>query len=76
MDHLSAVLSLTSSFSRFGWSNNSHFHRKGWDGLWQPKVFQGVEHKYVAVLLRRKEVDILMEDQGIGGIERPLQWLD
>lgn len=71
-----AVLKLTSGFSRFGWSNDSHFHRKGRGGRWLPKVLQGVQHKCIAVLLGRKEVDILMEDQGICGIERPLQRLD
>lgn len=76
MDHFPAVLSLTSGFSRFGWSNNSQFNRKGRGGLWLPEVLQGVQHKCVAVLLRCKEVDILMQDQGICGIERPLQRLD
>lgn len=76
MDHFQAVSSLTGGLSRFGWSHNSHFNRKGRGGLWLPKVLQGVLHKYVTVLLRCKEVDILMEDQGICGIERPLQRLD
>lgn len=63
-----ALMSLTSSFSRFGWSNNRNFQRQGWGGLLLSKVLQGVEHKCVTVFPRCKEVDILMEDQGICGI--------
>lgn len=76
LGHLPAVLSLTSGFSRFGWSNNSQFNRQRRGGLWLPEILQGVQHKCVAVLLRCKEVDMLMEDEGICGIEWPLQRLD
>lgn len=63
---------LTSGFSRFGWTDDSYFNREGWSGLWLPKVLQGVEHKCATILFRSEEVDILIEHQGVRGIERPL----
>lgn len=59
------VLILTSSFPRFWWSNNSYFYGWGWAGLGLSEVLQGVQHKSVAVLHRSKEVDKLIQKQGI-----------
>ena len=75
-DYFAAVVSLTSGFSRSGWSNDGQFNREGWGGLGLPKVLQRVEHECVTVLLRFKEVDILIEDYRVCGIQRPLQRLD
>lgn len=59
------VLSLTSSFPRFWWSNHSYFYRWGWAGLWLSEVLQGVQHESTAILFRRKKVDILMQNHWI-----------
>lgn len=68
--------SLTCGFPRFGWSNDSYFNRMGWGHLWLSEVLQRVELECIAVLFGVKEVDILMEHQGVCGIKRPLQRLD
>lgn len=63
--HEKVILSLTSSFPRFWWPNHSYFYRWSWAGLWLPEVLERVQHESIAVLLRFKEVDILMQNKRV-----------
>lgn len=68
--------SLTCGFSRFGWSYDCQLDWHGGVGLALSQVFEGVEHEGVACLLGGEEVDVLVEDQRVGGVARALRWLD